>query len=140
MTGEGPRLRLLAATLTFALCVHNLEEALTFERYRERSSSLVAAILGRRITIPTPSVFHEMLVAVTIAGLVAAIWAGSGIESAAKAHALTLFAGLLLANVFVPHIPAAIAMGGYAPGVLTAIGINLPVAALCLRRLSMHRL
>lgn len=33
----------------------------------------------------------------------------------------------MLINVFVPHIPAAIWFGGYAPGVVTAGLINLPV-------------
>lgn len=139
MSGAASRLRLPAAMLMFALCVHNVEEALTFKRYRESSSSLLAGMLGRQITIPTVSAFHEMLVAVTIAGLAIALWAGSGIEGAAKARALTLFAWLLLANILLPHVPAAMAMGGYAPGVLTAIGINLPVAVFCLRRLSMRR-
>lgn len=100
---------------------------------------MLARILGRQIAIPTAPVFHQMLAAVTIAGLVVATWAGSGSESAAKPRALTLFAGLLLANVLLTHLPAAIAMGGYAPGVVTAIGINLPVSIFCLRRLSVQR-
>ena len=33
----------------------------------------------------------------------------------------------MLVNVVVPHIPAAIIFRGYAPGVVTAVLINLPV-------------
>ena len=33
----------------------------------------------------------------------------------------------MLVNVVVPHIPAAIIFRGYAPGVVTAVVINLPV-------------
>lgn len=33
----------------------------------------------------------------------------------------------MLANVFVPHLPAAIRFRGYAPGVITAVAINLPL-------------
>lgn len=36
----------------------------------------------------------------------------------------------MLANVFVPHVPAAIWFHGYAPGVATAILIRLPVMSL----------
>ena len=33
----------------------------------------------------------------------------------------------MLANVFVPHVPAAILLRGYAPGVVTAVLLNLPL-------------
>lgn len=33
----------------------------------------------------------------------------------------------MLANVFVPHLPAAIRFRGYAPGVISAVAINLPL-------------
>jgi hypothetical protein len=36
----------------------------------------------------------------------------------------------MLANVFVPHVPAAIVFRGYAPGVVTAVLINFPVMSL----------
>jgi len=35
----------------------------------------------------------------------------------------------MLVNVFVPHVPAAILFRGYAPGVGTAVFINLPLAS-----------
>jgi len=37
-------------------------------------------------------------------------------------------------NVFIPHVPAAVALGGYAPGVATAVLINLPFSIYFLRR------
>jgi len=36
----------------------------------------------------------------------------------------------VLANVLVPHVPAAIAFRGYAPGVVTAVLINLPLMSI----------
>src|ERR1022692_3728565 len=39
----------------------------------------------------------------------------------------------MLVNVFVPHIPAAVVFRGYAPGVVTAVLLNLPVMALLSR-------
>jgi hypothetical protein len=41
----------------------------------------------------------------------------------------------MLANVFVPHVPAAIVFRGYAPGVVTAVLINLPVMSLLTLRM-----
>jgi hypothetical protein len=37
-------------------------------------------------------------------------------------------------NVFVPHLPAAWVLGGYAPGVVTAVAIQLPFSVFFLRR------
>jgi hypothetical protein len=41
----------------------------------------------------------------------------------------------LLANVFVPHVPAAIVFHGYAPGLVTAVLINLPVMSILVIRM-----
>lgn len=40
----------------------------------------------------------------------------------------------MLVNVFVPHVPAALAFRGYAPGVVTAVLINLPVMSILARQ------
>lgn len=40
----------------------------------------------------------------------------------------------MLVNVVVPHVPAALFAGGYAPGVVTAVLVSLPVSLLYLRR------
>ncbi|MDQ3750400.1 MAG: hypothetical protein M3367_15505 [Acidobacteriota bacterium] len=40
---------------------------------------------------------------------------------------MTAFAGIIFLNVFFPHLIATIAFGIYAPGVITAVIINLPL-------------
>ena len=50
------------------------------------------------------------------------------------AYLLFGYIAAMLINVFVPHIPAAIVFRGYAPGVLTAVLINLPLMSLLLHR------
>ena len=40
----------------------------------------------------------------------------------------------MLANVFVPHVPATVVFRAYTPGVVTAVGINLPVMSLLVVR------
>lgn len=55
----------------------------------------------------------------------------------AKLLALRALAAVLLINILAPHLPAALAFGGYVPGVLTAVAVNLPIelgALLILRR------
>lgn len=44
--------------------------------------------------------------------------------------------GVFLLNVFVPHVIAALALGGYAPGLVTALLLNLPACSLMLRRIA----
>lgn len=41
----------------------------------------------------------------------------------------------MLANVFVPHVPAAIVFHGYAPGLVTAVLINSPVMSILVIRM-----
>jgi hypothetical protein len=45
----------------------------------------------------------------------------------------------MLANVFVPHVPAAIVFRGYAPGVFTAVLVNLPVMSILAIRMLRER-
>jgi hypothetical protein len=40
----------------------------------------------------------------------------------------------MLANVFIPHIPASLVFRSYTPGVATAVLINLPVMSYLSRR------
>ncbi|MEV5748078.1 HXXEE domain-containing protein [Actinoallomurus sp. NPDC052308] len=42
-------------------------------------------------------------------------------------------AGVMLLNVALPHVPAAVAARGYAPGLVTAVGLNLPIGLAVLR-------
>ena len=47
---------------------------------------------------------------------------------------LGVLAVAMVVNVVVPHVPAAVLTGGYVPGVVSAVLVNLPVAASYLRR------
>ncbi len=48
-----------------------------------------------------------------------------------KDFAVLTIASVFLANVFLPHLPAAVMARGYAPGILTALMVHLPFT-LCL--------
>ncbi|APG61717.1 hypothetical protein LPB140_01430 [Sphingorhabdus lutea] len=117
-----------------ALCVHNLEEAFTYGYYREQSIALTARFVGHNVSLPTPSIFILALIIVAILAAAATIWVCRGPFGPAKHHMVNCFAAILLVNLFIPHIPAAFLLNGYAPGVVTAILINLPVSIFVLRR------
>ena len=117
-----------AALLAAALTLHDLEEAVGYPAIRP-------AILEVLPSAPPPEAFWASLAVVTAGGLLAVLWAGSGRVSGAKALTLRAIAGVLLVNVLVPHVPAAIVLGGYAPGVVTAVVVNLPACVLALRLL-----
>jgi hypothetical protein len=50
------------------------------------------------------------------------------------AYLLFGYVAAMLANVFIPHIPATLIFGEYTPGVVTAVLVNLPVMSLLLFR------
>lgn len=118
-----------AALLAGALILHDLEEALGYPVTRPKLVAVWPAA-------PPPAALWVALAVVTAAGLLAALWAGSGAASGAKVATLRTIAWVLLVNVLVPHVPAAVVLGGYAPGVVTAVLVNVPacVAALKLLR------
>ena len=72
-----------------------------------------------------------LLLTVGVGGLLA--WAASTHREAPARLAQRVVAAVILVNVIVPHVPAAIVLGGYAPGVITAVAINLPLAIWMLR-------
>ncbi|MFN2569051.1 MAG: HXXEE domain-containing protein [Candidatus Dormibacteria bacterium] len=116
------------------LLLHNLEEAIFFPRYVPRVVSRLPANMRDWIG---PVGAGEMGVALTLATVVplgVCLWAaGRPASRAALGLVLAMWAILLLNAVW--HITAALVLfGGYAPGVVTAVILNLPLSVLVLRR------
>jgi hypothetical protein len=124
-----PLPRALVLGLPTAVLLHNAEEALTFVGYRARARA--TAPIALRPLVPEP---EELYVALLV---VAAIPVGLALAASRREPArwattgLLLVAAVMLLNV-VWHLAAAAALGGYAPGVVTAVGVNLPVTAAAL--------
>ena len=81
------------------------------------------------LRVHPPGVFHIRLVLVPLsvaAFLVTLLSARRGPQSS-WAYLTFGFIVAMLTNVFVPHLPAAIRFRGYAPGVITAVAIKLPL-------------
>lgn len=78
--------------------------------------------------------FYIALVVVTIIPFLVVLTATKSQPTKASAWAVLVVQSIFLVNVFVPHVPAAVALSGYAPGVVTAVAIELPFSVYFLRR------
>jgi hypothetical protein len=123
--------------LAFAfLALHNLEEALTMRLYFPRIDELLRehAPAALAPAMPTLAQFYAALAGATLLPLLLVVVATTGRPSKLKFYLVGLVQAQVLLNVFVPHIPAAFALGGYAPGLATAVLINLPFSVYFFRR------
>jgi hypothetical protein len=119
----------------FAL-LHNLEEALMMPGYvplvRARLSGIAPAAL--LTAAGHLSWFYGALVAATIVPALVVLIAVTRPMTRATVYAVMFVQSLFLVNVIVPHVPAALLLGGYVPGVVTAVGVQLPFSVYFLRR------
>jgi uncharacterized protein with HXXEE motif len=129
---EGGDLRRPALLLAAAFAIHNLEEGLTYAATRGDIAAKVHA-LGLPWRSPESAVATAALLALTIAGSAAMLWAALGPPNGAKRTAVRALAWVLLANVILPHLPMALILGGYTPGLITAVAVNLPLSLWVLR-------
>ncbi len=116
--------RKLQWAFPIAVTLHNAEEAIWMPGWK---APLLEDIVGRP---PGAAEIRSALVVFTVAALaVTCLSARRGPESV-WAYLTFGYIIAMLANVFIPHVPAAIVFRGYAPGVVTAVLINLPVMSL----------
>ncbi len=112
------------------LLIHNLEEALVMPAFIEKRNSAVPGPL--RDIIPSVN-YRQFLIALAIITivpfLIALVWSGRKVG----VYLLILFQVVMLINVFA-HVMMAMFLGGYAPGLVTAIFINLPFSLYLLKR------
>jgi hypothetical protein len=121
--------------LPVVLALHNLEEGFFFPRYLARVLGRLPAGVREWIGPVGP---REMALALALATLIPlgfSVWAAARPASrTALWLVLAMWATLLLNAVW--HVAAALVLfGGYGPGVVTAVALNLPVSVLVLRRL-----
>ena len=122
----------LLLLMTFLL--HNAEEAASYPTYRETVQALVQSHLPATFRAPSVASFHIALVLVSLVAVGAMAWAGTHGDSRFARLQVRLLAWIMLINVALPHAPAAVAMGGYSPGLATALALNLPIATIVLLR------
>jgi hypothetical protein len=121
LTAEMLQFKNLQWLFPIAVALHNGEEAIWMPAWDVQHAARLP------MHPPSAAVIRTALIVLTAAAfLVTYLSAREGPESV---WAYLTFGGIvaMLANVFVPHVPAAIMFRGYAPGVVTAVLINLPV-------------
>lgn len=118
--------------IAVTLAIHNAEEYIAFP--------LVLPTLGRQLSgwLPAPALQHSManlhlaLILATVLPTVFIVWA-----IFSRRHRLLIAAllveAVLLVNAFA-HMLAAVLRGGYVPGLVTAVLINLPFGLYVFRR------
>jgi len=107
-----------------AVTLHSAEEAIWMPGWHSRP---VEDVVGRP---PGPTEIRAALVVFTLAAFVITYLSARRGPETVWAYLTFGYVTAMLANVFVPHVPAAIVLRGYAPGVVTAVLINLPVMSL----------
>jgi Protein of unknown function with HXXEE motif len=113
-----------------AILLHHIEEGLALRRYTLR----VLALLPEAVRAWTPRagyVYGALVVATAIPTLLALLAHGRAGRSWAT-YGVLLVAAVMLVNVLW-HLAAAVLLRGYAPGVVTAVAINMPVMSTVLR-------
>jgi hypothetical protein len=119
------------ALIGVTLVLHNTEEYLTFPVFL-RSFSRLQKWLPKPALLQSPYNIRLALVMATVLPLVVIAWA------ILRPNKGLLIAALLLQSILLVnagwHILAALVRGGYAPGVVTAVLINLPFGIYVLRR------
>jgi hypothetical protein len=126
-------LQWLVAAFAF---LHNLEEALTMPSYAPDVRQRLSPLLPPTVLAATTDLswFYVALAVVTVIPILVVLVATTGRPRRGAAWAVAFVQSLVLVNVVVPHIPAAVALGGYAPGLATAVAINLPYSVYFLGR------
>jgi hypothetical protein len=110
--------------------LHNVEEAFTIPSYLPR----VAASFPVHLPADIVPIFFGALTVVTVIPFIVAVWTYARPKSSAALWSLLLVQAVVLVNVFSHAAVAAFVLHGYAPGVLTALAINLPFSIYLLRR------
>ena len=117
----GIKLNRVINLLPFAFMLHNIEEAISIEEW----------IIKNQPNVPYFIITKQFVIAVTLytaLGFMVVFVKNLYKNEERFLLLITGFSGMLLLNVFFPHLIAAFALRMYVPGVLTAILINFPLA------------
>jgi uncharacterized protein with HXXEE motif len=115
------------------LFLHNLEEALTIPRYLPIIQARAPQALQPWFATMSYPVFLWAVTIVTLVPLAIVAYASSRPGRHWTYWAAALVQAVVALNV-ASHVAGAIYLGGYAPGVLTAVVLNLPFSIYFFRR------
>lgn len=116
---------IMISILPITFAIHNLEETFGMEKWTNSIPSF----------IHKPVTTRQFSIAVVLFTLLsfALIWTKNHYQTEEQfLYVVTGFSGMLFLNVFFPHLIATIYLKKYAPGVITALLINLPLTTVIL--------
>ncbi|MFZ0684855.1 MAG: HXXEE domain-containing protein [Terriglobales bacterium] len=117
------RFQKLQLLFPIAVTLHNVEEGIWFPGWWTRHARLVSVH-------PNPDVFRFALAGLAVAAFAITYLSARKGKESIWAYLMFGYIVAMLANVFIPHIPASVVLRSYTPGVVTAVLINLPVMSL----------
>ncbi|MGB5555166.1 MAG: HXXEE domain-containing protein [Flavobacteriaceae bacterium] len=127
------KLSTLIWMLPFAFALHNLEEIFGMEKWTKSIPSFIHKPVTTRQ-------FGVAVTLFTVLGFVI-VFAKGFYQTEKQYHfAIAAFAGMLWLNVFLPHLFATLYLKKYAPGVITGLVLNLPLATLILLKMDTNAL
>jgi hypothetical protein len=121
------------------LALHNAEEALVFPRYLP---FVISRLPGGWQSLAAPLTTGQVwaaLAIVTAGAFAVAWWAVRRPASAAARWTVLLVQITMLLNALWHMLTAAVLFGGYAPGLVTGVLVNLPFSIYLLRRAAAER-
>jgi hypothetical protein len=122
--------KLLLWLVPIFLTIHNLEEAIVMPAFLEKRNRAVRGALSDVLPPVNYRQFLTALLIITVIPyLVTLLWLKRGWAT----YLLIALQVVMLINVFA-HVMMAIFLRGYAPGLLTALLINLPFSLYLLKR------
>ncbi|WP_230657128.1 HXXEE domain-containing protein [Psychrobacter sp. I-STPA10] len=107
--------------LPFAFIIHNTEEAMTMEAWLQSNSFL------SNYHMVTTKQFSIAVFLFSVLGLLVVFLKRYYKDEKTYYFVIAAFCGILLLNVFFPHLLATIIFKKYASGVVSAVLINLPL-------------
>jgi hypothetical protein len=121
------------------VALHNLEEAITFPHYLPAVRALAPEPLRAFLADVTFSQVLLALVIVTLVPLALTAWATARPGSRLALWLVVTFQMVMLVNA-AWHLAAAVFLfRGYAPGVITAVAVNVPFSCYLVRRADVER-
>ena len=108
-----------------AVTLHNSEEAIYMPKW--------IALHTKQLPVhPGAARIWFGLLLLTLAAFAVTYLSAQKGKGSVWTYLLFGYAVAMLANVFIPHIPATLVFGEYTPGVVTAVLLNLPIMTILL--------
>jgi hypothetical protein len=124
----------LLSLVPWVFALHSVEEAATISRALPGlNAQLPAAARAWTAAAMSPARFQLLLALITAAVFVLAFTGPLDAGAPRRGYVLLVIVATLLLNV-VSHTMTAAAFGGYVPGLVTALAVNLPFCAYVLHR------